>query len=62
MALFQLFDYDQDGVVNKKEGQGMLRCLGFNTEDARMAELVRRDTCSLVLQKRSIRRFVITER
>ena len=51
MKLFQLFDYDQDGVVNKKEGQGMLRCLGFNTEDARMAELVRRhlvtchDTC-----------------
>ena len=42
MKLFQLFDYDQDGVVNKKEGQGMLRCLGFNTEDARMAELVRR--------------------
>ena len=48
MALFQLFDYDQDGVVNKKEGQGMLRCLGFNTEDARMAELVSRDNWSRV--------------
>ena len=36
----QLFDYDQDGVVNKKEGQGMLRCLGLATDDERMGEMV----------------------
>ena len=36
----QLFDYDQDGVVNKKEGQGMLRCLGLATDDDKMAAMV----------------------
>ena len=35
-----MFDYDQDGVVNKKEGQGMLRCLGLATGEERMAEMV----------------------
>ena len=36
----QLFDYDQDGVVNKKEGQAMLRCLGLATDEERMAAMV----------------------
>ena len=36
----QLFDYDQDGVVNKKEGQAMLRCLGLATDEERMAVMV----------------------
>ena len=35
-----MFDYDQDGVVNKKEGQGMLRCLGLVTDDEKMAAMV----------------------
>ena len=35
-----MFDYDQDGVVNKKEGQGMLRCLGLATDDEKIAAMV----------------------
>ena len=35
-----MFDYDQDGVVNMKEGQGMLRCLGLATDEVRMKEMV----------------------
>ena len=30
-----MFDYDQDGVVSMKEGQGMLRCLGLATDAGR---------------------------
>ena len=38
---FQLFDYDQDGVVNMKEGQAMLKCLGLATDDESMTEMVK---------------------
>ena len=37
-ALFELFDYDQDGVVSMKEGMGMLRCLGLPTDEANVSE------------------------
>ena len=30
---FQLFDYDKDGILNLKETQRVLRCLGLRTTD-----------------------------
>lgn len=36
----QLFDYDQDGVLSKKEGQGLLRCLGLAAGEEELAALV----------------------
>ena len=40
-ALFELFDYDQDGVVSMKEGQAMLRCLGVATDEENMELMVK---------------------
>ena len=38
-ALFQMFDYDQDGVVSMKEGMGMLRCVGFPVDEPNVSEM-----------------------
>lgn len=32
-SLFQLFDYDRDGILNLRETQKLLRCLGFKAND-----------------------------
>ena len=29
----QLFDYDRDGILNLRETQKLLRCLGFKAND-----------------------------
>ena len=38
-ALFELFDYDQDGVVSMKEGMGMLRCVGFPVDEPNVSQV-----------------------
>ena len=37
-ALFELFDYDQDGVVSMKEGMGMLSCVGFPVDEPNVSQ------------------------
>lgn len=39
-ALFQMFDFDQDGVVSLKEACGMLRCVGFGHHEEVIRPLV----------------------
>ena len=36
--MLQLFDYDQDGVVNMKEGMGMLKCLGLPVDEPNVSD------------------------
>ena len=33
ISLEQLYDHDKDGILNLKETQKVLRCLGFRTSE-----------------------------
>ena len=45
-ALFELFDYDQDGVVSMKEGMGMLSCVGFPVDEPNVSHHPQSSTVS----------------
>jgi len=44
-SLFQLYDHDKDGILNLKETQKVLRCLGFRTSEDQAKSLARLVSC-----------------
>jgi len=39
-SLFQLFDYDKDGILNLRETQKLLRCLGFKANEEQTRAMI----------------------
>lgn len=64
-SLFQLFDHDRDGILNLREVQKLIRCLGFSAseEEARgLASLVSVDSLSFSVSFNEYLRLISIQR